>query len=407
MTRPRKTAPDPWGAVQTTTLENGQPITIWENATTGEQRVVPQGLHPAQQPLAEVIRLQEEEDSEETASDRVATLLRRAADEGAEQLRVYRKRHGHLDWCETYTPEAFEEGDLPMLRDTFGPGDYELRLYGRHPKTNKYGIVAKTSVTIATALRTAPDPRRDDGLTQVLATIADGQRQMLQALTERPQAKDPTEEMSKMLGLMAMMRQAMGLDSQPRSQITEIVSAIRELREASDEINPEKEAPESLLGALPKVLEVVQAGMAQQQQHVVQQPMPEIQLPPSMNVPIPQPQPQPQPQPLPQPLAQPLAQPEPGEAPVFNPLVVLQLKAYLRTLIKMAEAHKPVEEAARFVYEKMPDEIVELMGLDNWLDLLIEVAPETEKHAEWLMRVRDQALAMFDQGEDESEPEAA
>ena len=92
---------------------------------------------------------------------------------------------------------------------------------------------------------------------------------------------------------------------------------------------------------------------------------------------------------------------------MFNPLVVLQLKAYLRTLIKMAEAHKPVEEAARFVYEKMPDEIVELMGLDNWLDLLIEVAPETEKHAEWLMRVRDQALAMFDQGEDESEPEAA
>ena len=404
MTRPRKTAPDPWGAVQTTTLENGQPITIWENATTGEQRVVPQGLHPAQQPLAEVIRLQEEEDSEETASDRVATLLRRAADEGAEQLRVYRKRHGHLDWCETYTPEAFEEGDLPMLRDTFGPGDYELRLYGRHPKTNKYGIVAKTSVTIATALRTAPDPRRDDGLTQVLATIADGQRQMLQALTERPQAKDPTEEMSKMLGLMAMMRQAMGIDTQPRSQITEIVSAIRELREASHEINLDKE-PETLLGALPQMLDVVKAGMAQQQAQTAQQPLPQIALPPSIaNAPMPQALTQAATQPEVD--LTPNPQPE-GEQPVFNPLVILQLKAYLRSLLKMAENKKPVDVGAQFVYDKMPDEIVELMGLDNWLELLIEVSPDAEKYSAWLTEVRDQALAMFDQGEDESEPEAA
>jgi len=397
MSRPRKTAPDPWGAVQTTTLENGQPVAIWENATTGEQRVVPQGIHPAQQPLAEVVRLEAEEEADESATDRVATLLRRAADEGADQLRVYRKRQGHLDWCETYTPEQFEDGDLPMLRDSFGPGDYELRLYGRHPKTGKYGIVAKSSVTIAQALKTAPDLRRDDGLTQVLATIADGQRQMLQALTERPQAKDPTEEMSKMLGLMAMMRQAMGLDSQPRSQITEIVSAIRELREASDEINPEKEAPESLLGALPKMLEVVQAGMAQQQAQP--QPMPLVELPPSMNVPIP---PQPQPQPQPQPETQPQ-----GENEVFNPLVILQLKAYLRTLLKMAQDKKTVEAGAQFVYDKLPDEIVELMGLDAWYDLLYEVAPGVEEHKAWLTQVRDKALTMFDQVDDEGEPEAA
>ncbi|NDG04537.1 MAG: hypothetical protein EB121_04215, partial [Alphaproteobacteria bacterium] len=220
-TRQRKTA-DPWGIVETTTLENGQPVAVWENALDGERRVVAQGLHPAQQPLAEVIRLQDDEDFEETATDRVAAILRRAANEDAGQLRVYRKRQGHLDWCETYTPEQFEEGDLPMLRDTFGPGDYELRLYGKHPKTGKYGIVAKTTVTIAQAMRPIHNDlgRVDNGLTQVLATIADGQRQMLQALTERPLPKDPTEEMTKMLSLMSMMRQAMGIDAQPRSQIT-------------------------------------------------------------------------------------------------------------------------------------------------------------------------------------------
>jgi hypothetical protein len=388
--------------VQTTTLENGQPVTVWENASTGEQRVVPQGLHPAQQPLAEVVRLEPEDEPDESAADRVATLLRRAADDGASQLRVYRKRQGHLDWCDTYTPEQFEEGDLPMLRDTWGPGDYELRLYGKHPVTGKYGIVAKTSVTIAQALKTAPDLRRDDnGLQQVLATIAEGQRAMLQALTERPQQKDPTEEMTKMLGLMVTMRQAMGIDAQPRSQITEIVSAIRELREASDEINPEKESNDSLLGALPKVLEMVQTGMSQQQPQA--QPMPFVELPPSIaSAPIPQPQPQPQPQPIQQP------NPQPNEdQAVFNPLVILQLKAYLKTLINMAQSKKSVEAGAKFVYDKMPDEIVELMTLDNWFDLLLEVAPECKPHQDWLTQVRDQALAMFDQVDEGDDDKAA
>lgn len=386
MTRTRKVA-DPWGAVQTTTLENGQPVTVWENASTGEQRVVPQGLHPAQQPLAEVVRLEpEQEDIEESASDRVATLLRRAADDGASQLRVYRKRQGHLDWCDTYTPEQFEQGDLPMLRDTWGPGDYELRLYGKHPVTGKYGIVAKTSVTIAQALKTAPDRRDDSGLAQVLATIAEGQRAMLQALTERPQQKDPAEEMTKMLGLMVTMRQAMGIDAQPRSQITEIVSAIRELREASEEINPEKENTDSLLGALPGVLEVVKQGMAQQQAQP--QPLPLVELPPSMAQ-------------APAPQAQPIQDQPTEETDMYNPLALLQLKAYLKTLINMAASKKPVEQGAQFVYDKLPDEIVELMALDNWFELLTEVAPDCALHKDWLTQVRDKALAMFEDGEEE------
>ena len=394
MTTRRKTAPDPWGAVQTTTLENGQPVTVWENATTGEQRVVPQGLHPAQQPLAEVVRLEADDDSDESATDRVATLLRRAADEGADQLRVYRKRQGHLDWCETYTPEQFEDGDLPMLRDSFGPGDYELRLYGRHPKTGKYGIVAKSSVTIAQALKNAPDLRRDDGLAQVLATIAEGQRAMLQALTERPQQKDPTEEMTKMLGLMVTMRQAMGIDNTQRSQISEIVTAIRELREASDEINPGKEN-DSILGALPQVLDVVKAGMAQQQAQAQQQPLPLVELPQQFDV-----QPPPVQQPAP-------AKSDEKENPVFNPLILLQLKAYLKTLINMAASETEVEKGAKFVYEKMPDEIVDLMALDNWFDLLSEVAPECNVHKVWFLQVRNKALAMFEQDDDGSEDEAA
>jgi len=190
------------------------------------------------------------------------------------------------------------------------------------------------------------------------------------------------------------MRQAMGIDAQPRSQITEIVSAIRELREASEEINPEKEAPDSLLGALPQVLDVVKAGMAQQQAQ--QQPLPMVALPPSFDVPLTNPEP-----------AAPAAIPNPEEQAVFNPLVILQLKAYLKTLLNMAQSQKTAEAGAQFVYDKMPDEIVELMALDNWFDLLAEVAPECKQHRDWLMQVRDQALALFDQGDEEGSDQAA
>ena len=115
MTTRKKAAPDPWGAVQTTTLDNGQPVTVWENASTGEQRVVPQGIHPAQQPLAEVVRLEPDEEVEETATDRVASILRRAHDSGGGQLRVYKIDKGSLVWCETYTPSNSRRAICPCL----------------------------------------------------------------------------------------------------------------------------------------------------------------------------------------------------------------------------------------------------------------------------------------------------
>jgi hypothetical protein len=95
------------------------------------------------------------------------------------------------------------------------------------------------------------------------------------------------------------------------------------------------------------------------------------------------------------------------EPEVFNPLVILQLKAYLKTLIGYALKDAPKEKAAQFVYDKLPDEIVELLGLDNWFELLIEVAPEAKPHEAYLTEVREKALAMFDDADDEPEEPAA
>lgn len=89
-----------------------------------------------------------------------------------------------------------------------------------------------------------------------------------------------------------------------------------------------------------------------------------------------------------------------------NPLVIIKLKAYLKTLTDMAVALTPVDKAADFVYDKLPDDLIEIMLLDNWFELLSGFAPAVKPHEAWLRQVRDAAMAMFEI-EDEVEAEDA
>jgi hypothetical protein len=345
---------------------------------------------------------------EETATDRVASML--AGINGLErsELKVYKLNQGSLEYCQGFKPEQFEEGNFDLLRDRFGHGEFELRLYATHPQTRKFGIRSKLRVKMSEVNKAAMTDSLPSGLAQVLGTIANGQAQMLDALVmmkQQPQ-KDPMEEMTKMLSMMTMMRQAMGMDGQQRagSSISEILGAIRELRSAADEVAPQREEPETMMAMLPKVLDIVSAGMNKgqaQPQPDAEQHFEPVQLPPSFMQAQPQPQPQPQYQPNPEP------QPEPNptnEDDMANPLVIIKLKAYLKTLTDMAVALTPVDKAADFVYDKLPDDLIEIMLLDNWFELLSGFAPGVKPHEEWLRQVRDKAMVMFDVEDEPEDP---
>jgi hypothetical protein len=122
-----------------------------------------------------------------------------------------------------------------------------------------------------------------------------------------------------------------------------------------------------------------------------------VQLPPSFMQAQPQPQPEPQHNPDPQPTPT-------NEDEMANPLVIIKLKAYLKTLTDMAVALTPVDKAADFVYDKLPDDLIEIMLLDNWFDLLSGFAPGVKPHEEWLRQVRDKAMAMFDVEDEPEDP---
>lgn len=398
---------DPWTPGEPVQMSNGMNVTRWEHAETGEARLVPTGLHPDDQPLNDGLpMLSTEPEIEETATDRVSAMLAQAQGADRAEVNVYRIDKGQREYCRKFRPDEFEDGSFDLLRTLFGPGEYELRLYATDPVTRKFCVRNLTRIKIAES-RDAPRAELPSGLSQVLSTIAQGQERMLTALVEMKQApqKDPMAEMTRMLGMMTAMREAMGLNQtqgREKSSIGEIVSAIRELRGAAEELTPQTEKePDSLIGMLPKVLELVKSGQqAQQGTDIgIGGMMPQAAAEPVLS-----------PVTIPQSIAYPPIQPVQPAQPVEGDSTVristaFKLRAYLKALVDMAVAKDPVSKAAQFVAEKLPDDLLDMMELPAWFEMLASVAPEVRSHREYITAVRDAALTLLDDPDD-SEAEA-
>jgi len=430
-TRRKPVAPDPvWVHGAPVEMSNGMQVTRWENSETGEVRLVPTGLHPDDQPLTDpapsLPMVQAEPDYEETATDRVSAMLAQAQGADRAEVNVYRMVNGVREYCRKFRPDEFEDGSFDMLREMFGPGEYELRLYSTDPVTRKFSVRNLTRIKIS-EVKTPARAELPSGLSQVLSTIAQGQERMLTALVEMKQApqKDPMEEMTRMLGMMTAMREAMGLNQpQPqtreKSSIGEIVAAIRELRGAAEELTPQREEePESLMGMLPRVLELVKAGQSAQGMPMEEpESLPQVAsapvlspvtIPPSMLDVSAQPSNAPATS-MPAFVRQaPAAEtpPQTQESDDMNPLTLIKLRAYLKQLCAMANRQESVQAGAQFVYDKLPDDMIDLMELESWFDMLQSVAPEVAPHRVWLTNVRDAALAMLNQDDEEADPKAA
>lgn len=392
MARPRKIVEDQWQAMtEPLQLEDGSRAVTWQHQQTGETRIVSLGLHPEQQPNYQPMQIEQPQDEiEETAVDRISAMLRLAGDADRADLKVYRLREGQLEYCAQYKPEQFEEGNFELLRRRFGAGDYEIRLYAADPTTKRYGVRNRTRLKIADDKSPDDSAGLPSGMGQVLGAIADGQRQMLEALVQMKQQpqKDPMEDMQRMFSMMTMMREAMGLNqqSQQKSSIGEIVDAIKELKAASSIIDNEKDDEDNPMKLLPSVLELVKAGVGQPQQP---QPtlgvIPPVALPPDMAAHA---------------AGELMADPEPEtEDDPQN------LRGLLQQLIAIRGQENDIPKAAMFIYEAMPDNIVEIMFSQVWWLALSAAAPEVKPHKDWLKAVRTVAIDLFNQAENDEQDE--
>jgi hypothetical protein len=360
-------ATDPKKALSTANLTDAERAT-WEMPIATAQAL---GLMASDDP-----------DIEESAADRVSAMLGAALDDEKAFVKVQRiigpNKYAH---CDEYSIADYEQGGVRMIREQWGPGEYDVRLYGVKPESGKFGVRAKAMITILAKQGesvTANPTRATSELSQVLQTIAQGQQQMLAALTERPSAPDPMSQMQTMLSMMGAMREAMGANNPQQNQLKDIVSAMREMKEVSAEFAP-KETPDAdnPMTMLPGILETVRAFAGQQRGAPMSAPtMPAVALP-SMSH---------------QPTA-PSAPTTEGNENVDIP--ALALLGHLRRLVTMAQTNVDPQVGADLIYEKLPDEFIDLMAADEWFTMLEQVAPAVSAHKEWVTKARDLAMAQF------------
>lgn len=345
----------------------------------------------------------DEEPIEETAADRVQRMLSSSGDDDTARVSLYRlPAPRKYEWCDDYSPAEFEAGGLAMIRKKWGPGSYEIRLYGKRPGTTLFSIRAKEIITIVQSSEPTPGGHAmPSELTALLATLAQQQQQqaetqraMLEAITNRP-VIDPMAQMTQMLQMMALMRQATGANEAPKNNLKEIVEAMREMREVSKEFGPQgdKEESDPLMAMLPGVLDLVKAS--------AQRPVPQaVEFPPVA---------------LPAPVEQHQTEeraPDETVNPVEDndPMSITTLRLHLAVLLDMASKHTVPAEAAEVVYSKAPDEILDMLSYPGWFDLLVRFEPSAAPHKVWLENVSAIVVQIMKEesetiSEDESGPE--
>lgn len=324
----------------------------------------------------------DDDDGEQTPEDRVQRMLATISGGARSSVKLYRVLAGRKQWCGDYSPAAFEQSGLTAIREEWGPGEYEVVLYGeRSLPTGKmhYGVRGRVMIEIATPTRPsvpAASSAQAPELIAALHAIAQSQAAILQALTQRPQV-DPAEQMRQTFEMLKLAREAAAPVSAapaPSSAMSEMMAAFRLMKEMSAEINPPAAPEDPLMAALPMVTQLLQ------QRQAPVEPFPQLAIPPSINQPAPQ---------------ESQAPSEEGQS-----VSIAILRAQVNMLVDLAsKGDETIEAGARLVYEKAPDEVLDMLGAPGWLDQLGLFVPGVLNHREWFEKVAAQTLTMLDDEE--------
>lgn len=360
------------------------------STTTGVQ--VSSGAQSAPALLGE----DDETDEEISVIERLQTFMAATSPNERLRVKIYKRKPntGKMEWCEDYSPDQFFEQDLGGVRDRWGPGEYEFRLIG--PR----GIHKRLRASIAAAVHANPvaiERTQDSALADSLRAMLATQERILERLMQtqqQPPQKSSIESMTELALLMKTMREA--FDTGPRhdaaaplTQLKELMEAARELKQTTRELADDAPAsePPSLLSSVPKVIDMIAAGLKSQA-------APQIPLQPI------------QPMAIPQSVAQ-NASPSEQNNPLpadEEPIEMLMLRQTVELLCAMARQNKDPEKGGEIIFEQMPDELIEHMKNPNWFDLVEQIFPIVKPHKEWLEKAKAHADKLFTEEGDEDEP---
>lgn len=344
----------------------------------------------------------------QTEIDRVASMLGEVATDDRAYVNLSRIERGRAQFCARYTPTEYEAGGPEFIRQEWGPGDYEVRLYATMPNSNYFGVRAKCILSIA-ALRSDMSPKPQAGgemlsaIERLVSVISDGQQTILRAIQATAENKiDPIEQMAKIAGVMASMRSAFGSTEQPRSSIRELLTEFRSVRELSEEINPGRE-PDSLMSQLTPLLELIKTGMDRDRSDSS---IPLVALPQSAA-----------PTTMPAQTALPSttpAQTAPQSAePGNSDMLIATARKVIADLIALAPSGDVVagvdvlDSAAEDLSDEQAKMLDEILVHDDWFATVCYLVPNATAHCAYITSVRDMFLTDPDTDPPAEKPAAA
>jgi len=317
----------------------------------------------------------QDDDYVETAVDRVSTMLEGLDPEAKSEVKVFRvNSDGTMGYCKGYKPQEFEQGGFDMLRENFGAGKFEIRLHGIHPVSGSYRMLQRQVIVIESLVSTAPALKVVNGENPHMMEL------LKQLVDRQAPVTSQKESMKEMLELMVLFKSVMGGD-QPKNQLSDLVAAMREMREVSKEFSPvEKDTPDTLLGALTPILKIVADSQAQRTNTPL---LPSAVVPQNLSAEV-----------------NPIADLTPEQKQQYD-----VFQAQMNMLIVMASAKQDTQTCADSFYPMLADELLDLLEEEKWFENLVQVEPRCADHQAWITEVRNHICKMIaDDHEPEIEP---
>lgn len=343
------------------------------------------------------------EDEEDSAVDRVATMLQTIGDdpEARAIVKVYRiTGPNKFAFATEYPVAEFEKGGLNMIRDQWGPGEYQIRLYGIQPGTTRFNVRGKQNVEILAPLIQLPSGHGGAPAPDALALV-------LQRINDRIDGlqRGGTQGggMLEMLGMLKAFKDAGLLGGQTAPIVPQLspVDQMKQLLELRDMLGQLGDPP------VPKDPDLM--GLASQAMSLIGAA--------AKNAPAPAPitglgAPVRLVSPVPAAAARPLPSPATTGAKSVSTFDLDLMKRTLGKLVIYANQGDvdPVDAAATLANSmdllEEQDAAFAMLENEQWFQVLTALAPEVAPHREWLGKVRDEVLAIF-AGEDDPASAAA
>lgn len=327
------------------------------------------------------------EEEPETPTDRVLAMLSDVSDDPRAYVKISRiVSPGKVGWCDDVQAAEFEAGGLKMIRDKWGAGDYQIVLYGQQPGTKRFVIRTRATVQIVgSPLGLAPQSIAVES-TQTSALL----ERTIAALNERAPPVDPMAQMMQMLTMMKLMREATGPVEAPKSQLSDTLALIKELKGATKLFEGGSEDG----GMMGMVKDMLPAIAAMATQNKTPEPAPQVQRIAAPRAVQQAPEPEG------------LTDEQIAGAMNMSPMQILKLRGNLAILVAMAQAGATVEEGAEHLLDSLPDEMLPMLDEPQWWVALTAVAPDLRPHEEWAKAVHALSLEILDAPEEPDEQPA-